>query len=479
MAWTTIASGWHIYSESPYYRGTNPFNIAQGTTASSVVYNGVTWTFDTDYTVGQFNDGSWWVIDPGTGVTVNSVSPAPSAGVNGSMLNPVSGGSQAFHTDADAYDAGLLVSFPVDLTANDALLSSVEYDALDDPDEWDGNDISGSTHVFVKEVGVLTVLSTAPPADAFRPGYCDPDKTIYTESDIVLANIPSIDTTGITAPSAGTFATAGERIARGCSRPWMLFCSNFSGRETHPTKHMKNYHQFVGEYLSELCCYVCTDYEDKDDAVNGLIQIGIDMYWAGITGSADSSFWITPIIMAGHFLNNSDMLKSAVTGDIGTDPDLYGTPRDYADFYFYEDRNDTTESSIVPAGQNYMNAAVDGRYVFFRNNLAANRGYEHLHPTEWNLTADGATTAGTDRGYRIDQDSQQHIGMAVAAGICNLWDEWNHPATQAYIERWMEVEDFTAERTLVGSGSTGESSSGNNFIDSMYTNHWVSYVNPL
>src|SRR5690606_2419404 len=66
------------------------------TTASEITYFGVTWTLSSSATVGQYVTGDWWVYDPGGGITVQSVSPAPGSGVNGSMINPVSGGQQGF-----------------------------------------------------------------------------------------------------------------------------------------------------------------------------------------------------------------------------------------------------------------------------------------------------------------------------------------------------------------------------------------------
>jgi len=470
MAWTTTAMGWHTYDSSPLYRGSNPYNAAIGSQASSVQYFGVTWTFDTDYTVGQFIDGSWWVVDPGDGVTINSVSPAPSSGRNGSMVNPVSGGGQGFHSGANAYNAELSVSFPLSINAGDVLLSSVEKS---DNTMWDGTTLN-STHVFLKEVGVLTVLASPPPVDAFRPSYCDRTQTIYTISQIVADNIPSVSTAGITSPSAGNFASAAERLARGVSRPWMVFVPDWQSRNSHPQLHQNNYHREIGQYLSELCCFVCSDDPNKEAAVHGLIQLGIDHYHAGLNGQATGDFWVAPTIMAGHFLNDLAM-KNCFINDV-----MQCVPRDCADFFLMSDMTATTQSAHIPTGEAYA-----GHLVGFRNNLALNREYEHLRPDEWvPLTANG-DEAWKDDTYRTGTDSHTVVGMALAAQLCGLQSEWAHDATFAYVQRYMIDADVAAERGILDTYYPGgldypptsaTKTSRNAFVDSMFNTYWTEYV---
>lgn len=67
-------------------------NISEA--ATSVSQYGITWTFDKNYTVGQFVNGDYWVLDPGDGVRITDISPGytthPTTGraMNGSMINP-------------------------------------------------------------------------------------------------------------------------------------------------------------------------------------------------------------------------------------------------------------------------------------------------------------------------------------------------------------------------------------------------------
>lgn len=446
---------------------------AEPATASEIVYNSLTWTLSESATVGQYVTGDWWVYDPGGGITVQSVTPAPNAGVNGSMVNPVSGGQQGFHSSADGYNAELGVTFPLTLNGGDVLLSSVN---ADEDIQWDGTSIATSTHSFIREVGVLTCVSSIPAADAFRPGYCDRTQTEYTESQIVDANIPSADTTGVTAPSAGAFSTAAERFARGVSRPWMVFVDDWQGRESHPQLHQYNYLREIGSFLSELCCFVCSDYENKDGAIRGLIQLGIDMYYSGLNGDADGDYWVAPVIMAGHFLGDNTM-RDCFLGS-----SMQCTPRDYADFYLMSDMTATTESAHVTPGETYS-----GHLVGFRNNLGVNREYEHLRPDEWGMASAGANEAWKDDVYRTGIDSHTVVGMALAAQLCGLQGEWGHDATFAYVQRWMIDADIAAEREILDTYYPGGldyaptsamKSSGNAFVDSMFAAHWTEYVWP-
>ena len=76
--------------------------------ASSVTRHGVTWTFDNDYTTGQYANGDWWVVGP---VVITQITPTPTTGRNGTVVNPAIGSTQGFDDRfwANAYSAALNV----------------------------------------------------------------------------------------------------------------------------------------------------------------------------------------------------------------------------------------------------------------------------------------------------------------------------------------------------------------------------------
>jgi len=75
------------------------------------------------------------------------------------------------------FDASLRSYPPIMLKAGDSLVSSISLATIHSlPEVMRASDKSASP---VSTVSVLTVLSAAPSADAFRPSYCDRSQTTY------------------------------------------------------------------------------------------------------------------------------------------------------------------------------------------------------------------------------------------------------------------------------------------------------------
>jgi len=423
---------------------------------SSVTQYGITWTFNTTYQVGQFVNGDYFVINPGAGVVVNSVSPTPITGRHGSMRNPAVPSSQGFDDRSYAYNASLRVAFPVTLATNDVLISTISQ--LDDGPQWDG--ANDDSKVNLATAAILTVLSSSPPVGTFRPSYADPSKTLYNASSINTAVLPRLSTTGMPNPNSSGFANALERNKRAIERPWLMFGSNFNSRGIHPALNMDGYHREVSEVLSELYTYLASDKTIDETLLIRVVQLGIDFYHVGTRGNADSSFWVPPILIAGKLINNSNMLNLFTTGI----SNLKSVPRDFADFYIWSDPW-RGANNVEPGGPNPsrcpnvsvpLGETYNGYTVFFRNNLGNNRDYEHLTPSE--RLACGIDN--NDDSYRNDQDSHPHVGMVFAGLAFDLVDEWDHYATFAYIDRWMQGEN---------------QSSSDDFVDAMYETHRDSF----
>ena len=65
---------------------------------------GITWTFDKDYTVGQFANGDYWVVGPVTIIRIQPVSVELNGRmINGSMINPSPKLGQTQAYDSAAY----------------------------------------------------------------------------------------------------------------------------------------------------------------------------------------------------------------------------------------------------------------------------------------------------------------------------------------------------------------------------------------
>ncbi|MEO5917537.1 MAG: hypothetical protein ABIS50_25130 [Luteolibacter sp.] len=173
--------------------------VSSARAASSVSQYGITWTFSTDRTVGQFVNGDWWVIGP---VTVTSITPAPvvtSFSVNGSMINPIPGQPQGLYYDsgtnspAYAADKNVAMQLPVTIQPENSL-----YSTINNPNTWTAGDLMEKT--WFKETAVLTILSTAPPAGSFRPPYAGANKTIKSNWNVSKMNYSALRS--LVAPNA-------------------------------------------------------------------------------------------------------------------------------------------------------------------------------------------------------------------------------------------------------------------------------------
>jgi hypothetical protein len=99
------------------------------TTERSLTQYGITWTFAKPAPVGQFVTGDWWVVGP---VTVQSVSPSPTADRHGSVVNPPARDKQGYDGRLAHFDASLRAQFPRSLKPGDSLVSTASLAAIGD-----------------------------------------------------------------------------------------------------------------------------------------------------------------------------------------------------------------------------------------------------------------------------------------------------------------------------------------------------------
>ncbi len=99
------------------------------TTERSLTQYGITWTFAQPASAGCFITGDWWVVGP---VTVQSVSPAPTADRHGSVVNPSAGDKQGYDDRLTHFDTSLRAKFPLNLKPGDSLVTTASVDAIGD-----------------------------------------------------------------------------------------------------------------------------------------------------------------------------------------------------------------------------------------------------------------------------------------------------------------------------------------------------------
>jgi len=380
--------------------------------AESVTQFGITWTFDAAYPVGQFANGDFWVVGP---VTIASVDPAPTAGGNGTVVNPPLG-SQGYDERGGEYDASVRATFPLALGGVSSVVSSISHG---ESDCMDGNNPAYTTYDGgcqrgpIETQAVLTVLDAAPAERTFRPPYAGTDhKPLHPLGYVRWDLLPSYP-----APAS---APAAASVLRHVERPWIDHILNWTLQHGCATHNMYCYGREIGDIVSEVALYTLLDTPERETLTIRFIQLGIDNAgivanggrWPADGGHMNGRKW--PVVFAGVMLDDAEMTSpGAVSGE---DDQTY----------------------IGADGEALWGVACDS--CFFENGCelggACNAGRQDCRDPE--ELVDGCY------GYRNCCTSHTWVGEALAARLLpGAMDGWDHPALFDYVDRWMdgEVED--------------------------------------
>jgi len=293
---------------------------AWAATTNQISQFGITWTFDKQYEYGQFANGDYWVVGPVTIVDINPRSIVSSGRtINGSMVNPLSTYRQGFDSNIVAYDVSYNAGRPSnsDLSVNNPLIvtagkSVVSTKSLATPIQ----------SVLLENAAVLTVLSSAPPPDSFRPPYVGTDKTIrFNKLNLnynllsSLAPVPGTPTLHKDTLSDPT--NQQETVERRFERPWLDFVPSASGTAIHPTQCMQPYSREAADDVGIGSLMLNLDYSnsEKEILLVRMVQLGIDEYGVVTNGGLNAfendggvfSGHKWPILFAGIMLNDSNM----------------------------------------------------------------------------------------------------------------------------------------------------------------------------
>ena len=318
--------------------------------ASQVSQYGITWKFDREYPVGQFVNGDWWVVGPATVVSVTpGPSPAPPNEINeadvnrwgdtalqdnkerrnGSMVVMSLGPSQGYDSRGISYDPGASITFPYELPANRSLISSISEVTV--PNEVMHADLMWDTEKnasnVMKTAAVLTSLSVAPPADAFRPTYVGADKEIFRASSLRwdrLQNLP-VDATRYPVPPFSQY----ERYL---ARPWLDHLNGgWQGQGLLPVDNQPAYGREVARIVGTASLLLNMDatQDQKRRLLYGLVQYGIDLH--GMVqlgaefnqGGGLSSGRKWPVLFAGLMLDDPSFTPEPRRTVFGEDAQTY------------------------------------------------------------------------------------------------------------------------------------------------------------
>jgi hypothetical protein len=417
-AFLTLAVVHGAAAQVPVHRADSPPPAPALTSlplVTSLTKDGVTWNFGQAVRVGQFVTGDYYVVGP---VTVTSISPTPSPGRNGSVLNlpgcrAPNADKSGFddRTQGGRYDSSLRASLPVQLSPGDALTSSISVQTVGTIDQVMRRGSYGQSPV--RSVSVLTSVSEPLPPDTFRPSYCGRQSGFYYSRNLRRDRLPRL------APVAGTPALS--EFAGYLRRPWID--TLYFGFDA-PAEYMPDYGREVGRVAGNAALLLTLNLPEgeREALLVYFVQRGIDLFGvisAGHPGwhphGGHGSGRKLPILFAGTLLGESRMLAPSAN--------------------FGEDMH-----TIIAAGPPY-GPGWAGDTALFTGHMglsgeSVNVGwgpYEHLQPRDWR--------APIGEEYRRCCTSVAWVGQALAAKLIGAQGAWNHPAFFSYVNRWMNEDD--------------------------------------
>jgi hypothetical protein len=367
---------------------------------------GITWVFDRPHTVGRFVTGDWWVVGP---VTVESVSPQPNSGRNGSVVNPAAGALQGYDDRMEGYSPTLAAKFPLALKAGQSLVSTSSVEKV--------GIRTGETQTMqyargpLRTATVLTCVAEVPPPDAFRPAYVGETKLSFTTKQLRRDLLP-----GLKLPM-GTKLPDLQQLERALQRIWLDHQANYVGRYMHPLENMPDYGRDITNIVSNVSLVLMLDNPKNDTLLFHFVQLGIDNYgvvesnahiWTA--GGGHDSGRKMPILFAGVLL-----------GDIG----MQHVVADFA-----EDL------------QTYYGLGYRGQKVLWRVDANEARQHEELPPEKWH----GPPFKGDNDGWKSEGyrglNGPTWVGECLAARLIGAKALWSHDPFFDYVDRWIaEAKD--------------------------------------
>ncbi len=391
------------------------------TLTRSITHDGITWTFDREVPSGVFITGDPWVVGP---LTVVSVSPSPTAGRHGSMVNPKPG-EQAYDDRGGQFDAEAAASFPLLLGADSSLVSSISKE--------EGAEVKNLGALRVQ--AVLTVVAAPQSPTAFRPAYAGAEKRIFDAQSMRDDILPNLQAPG----SAPDTAVLAERF----SRPRIDHLSSWTIQnscaeqnwDNGPGRHACYGREYV-DVVSHAALAVMLDTPSRDELARRLVQLGIDNHgvvraggdWSPNGGHHSGRKW--PIVFAARMLDDCELLA------VGQLP-----PRTFGeDGQTYYGENNTA----------LFGQSCGSNQTYFQDGCSGGGSKDCRDPA-------GLVDGCSD--YRDCCTSRYWIGEALAARLIGAVEIWNHDPFFDYVERWMG-----------GEVTPGETAAGA-FINDMWSAH--------
>jgi hypothetical protein len=410
--------------------------MAQTSMQSSISQYGITWTFDAAYPVGQYVTGDYFVVGSPTITTIIPAMTEDDANGtnrrNGSRKNPAPEEYTAWDSRTSNFTTGganttNIDKVPITLIPGDSLISTISKTTNT------VIDVSGhaTTQVFLTDSAVLTCVSSVPFVDSFRPAYV----SVSGKANFRASQIDS-SWLNVLYPVGGEPSLS--EIASRFARPWTAsHIRDFVGRGSQPSNNMSSYYEYVAyDYGLAMLLMLTNTSANKTSLINGFVQESIDHYYCTKDHEANSSTNKAPILFAAKLLGATDWIANISSGAM-THP-----WREDTQTYYWADKQSANSSSIVTAGQVWTGYTPP---VFWRQD-PGNNEHEHLHPSEWNVVANGGGDKRED--YRWSSVSQTWPALYLPLLISNLDGDFGHLPWAEYVDRWMTENMVTQEAII-------------------------------
>ena len=376
----------------------------QGERRSEVSQWGITWTFAAPARVGRFVTGDWWVVGP---VTVQSVTPAPTEGRNGSVVNPKAGRKQAYDDRQAGYDPSPRAALPLELKPGQSLVTAASVEKVG---EKTAETVRGQyCRGPILTAAALTCLAEPPPDNAFRPPYVGDDKSLFRAEKLRRDLLPKLKPAG-KVPDVKPYERYLQRIWLDHQREWV-------NRTMHPYENMPDYGREITNITSTVSLMLLLEDPagERETLLLKFVQLGID-YW-GVTQS-DNNLWTAngghnsgrkiPILFAGVLLNHEGMKQ--------------------------------VEAAFAEDQQTYYGEGWRGQKALWKIDNSESRKHEHLPPEKWaGPPFKGDNNGWKSEGYR-SLNGPTWVGSALTARLLGAKAYWNHDAFFDYVDRWVAEE---------------------------------------
>jgi hypothetical protein len=353
------------------------------------------------------------------------------------------GRSQGYDSRGISYDPAASITFPYELPVDRSLISSISEAAV--PNTAMYADIMWSSEKQVYNVmqtaAVLTSLSEAPPADAFRPTYVGANKQIFRASDLHwdrLLNLP-MDAAQEPVPPF-------EQYERYFERPWIDHLNGgWEGNWLLPVDNQPAYGREVARIVGTASLMLNTNAteDQKRRLLYGLVQYGIDLHGMVELGAVyNDGGGITsgrkwPVLFAGLMLD---------------DPSFTPPPRSTV---FHED------------AQTYYGQGWYGQTALWQMVMhhGTRQPYQEKPPSSWD------DWDRTSEDYRVCCTVRAWVAEGLAALLMGAKAEWNHNAFFENLEDWMRRTDLYAANRQGYPRPPEETTTFDPFVDAFWALH--------